>query len=79
MAHGYTLSLVEANNIASDKNPGVALGRFCIARNISVSQAAREIGVSRTAIYNWFSGIAWPSREHNEAIERFTGRHKKRK
>ena len=79
MSHGYSMSLVFANKKADIKNPGVALGRFCIDRNIPVSKVADELGVSRMAVYNWFGGSSWPSRDHIEAIERFTGRHKKRR
>ena len=79
MAHGYSMSLAFANKKADIKNPGVALGRLCIDKNIPVSKVADELGVSRMAVYNWFAGISWPSRDHIEAIERFTGRHKKRR
>ena len=79
MSQGYTLSLAYANKKANAKNPGVALGRFCIDRNIPVSQVASELGVSRMAVYNWFSGVSWPSQGHIDAIERFTGRYKKRR
>lgn len=79
MAHGYSMSLAYANKKADVKNPGVALGRFCIDRDISVSRVADSLGVSRMAVYNWFVGASWPSPEHIEAIERFLGRHKKRK
>ena len=79
MSHGYTMSLAYANKKANAKNPGVALGRFCIERNIPVSQVASELSVSRMTVYNWFAGHSRPSREHVEAIERFTGRHKKRR
>ena len=78
MAHGYSMSLAFANKKANVKNPGVALGRFCIDREIPVAKVAQSLGVSRMAVYNWFAGHAWPSREHIEAIERFIGRHKKR-
>ena len=77
MSHGYSMSLVFANKKADIKNPGVALGRFCIDKNISVTKIAGGLGVSRMTVYNWFSGVSWPSRDHIEAIERFTGRHKK--
>ena len=30
-------------------------------------------------IYNWFWGVTVPIRAHNEQIERFIARHKKRK
>lgn len=79
MSHGYSMSLVYANKKASIKNPGVALGRFCIDNNISAAKVSEDLGVSRMTVYNWFSGTFWPSEPHLDAIEKFTGRHKKRK
>jgi transcriptional regulator with XRE-family HTH domain len=79
MSYGYSMSLVFANKKADTTNPGVALGRFCIDRDIPVTQVAAELGVSRMTIYNWFSGYAIPTRENLEAIERFKGRHKRRR
>lgn len=79
MAHGYSMSLVFANKKANVKNPGVALGRFCIGNDIPVVKVSDDLGVSRMTVYNWFSGSSWPTQEHIDAIERFTGRHKKRK
>lgn len=79
MSHGYSMSLVYANKKADTKNPGVALGRFCIDNNISVLRVSEGLGVSRMTVYNWFSGAFWPSDDHTSAIQRFTGRHKKRK
>lgn len=79
MSHGYSMSLVYANKKADIEHPGVALGRFCIDREISVQQVAESLGVSRMTVYNWFSGYVKPSREHLEAIERFKGRHKRRR
>lgn len=79
MSHGYSLNLVLANKKADSKSVGVALGRFCIEREISVMAVAEAFKVSRTAVYNWFSGLSVPSREHIEQIERFMARRKKRK
>ena len=79
MSQGYSLSLVLANQKANPKSIGVALGRFCINQGISVAMVADIFNVSRTAIYNWFSGASLPSREHIEHIERFMARPKKRK
>lgn len=79
MSHGYSMSLAFANQKADVNNPGVALGRFCIDRNIPVAQVAAALGISRMTVYNWFSGYAKPTRENLEAIERFKGRHKRRK
>ena len=79
MSHGYSMSLANANKKADSTNPGVAFGRFCIDREIPVTQIAAALGVSRMTIYNWFSGYVTPTRENLEAIERFKGRHKRRR
>jgi DNA-binding transcriptional regulator YiaG len=61
MSYGYSQSLVEANKKANTKSLGVALGRLCIKHGISVSEVARELGVSRATVYNWFWGVTSPS------------------
>lgn len=61
MSYGYSQSLVEANKKANIKSLGVALGRLCIKRGVSVSEVAQELGVSRATVYNWFWGITSPS------------------
>ena len=58
---GYTLALVELNRQASQSKLGVKLGRACIKHNISVAEIAIDFGVSRTAVYNWFTGKSEPS------------------
>lgn len=75
MTYGYSQSLVKVNKKASAKSLGVALGRVCIARNISVQSAADEFGVSRMTIYNWFKGHSEPSGVLAEQIQRFINRH----
>lgn len=78
MTQGYSLSLVSANKKASAKHRGVALGRFCIANGISVIEVAEAFKVSRTAVYNWFSGASQPDRARSEQIERFVARRGKK-
>jgi hypothetical protein len=78
MSQGYSLNLVSANKKANLKSVGVALGRFCIEREIPVITVADTFRVSRTAVYNWFSGLSVPSREHIEQIERFMARRKRK-
>ena len=79
MGYGYSQSLVLANKEADAKSLGVALGRFCIEREITATAVARELGVSRMTVYNWFWGEFAPSPAYSEQIERFMARHKKRK
>lgn len=73
MSYGYSQQLVAANRRASKKSPGVLLGRACIATNCPVTEVAERIGVSRTTVYNWFTGLCIPAGKHmmqiNELIE----------
>ena len=68
MTYGYSQSLVHANKKASVKSLGVALGRVCIRKNISVSKIADDFGVTRMTIYNWFKGDSVPFHSYDQAI-----------
>ena len=57
MSYGYSQRLIEANKKADGKSLGVALGRVCIKQDISVTELAEKLGVSRATIYNWFWGL----------------------
>lgn len=74
MAIGYSRNLVEANKQANAKNPGVALGRYCIAQDISVHAVSSYFGVSRMTVYNWFKGVNIPSSRVTERIKRYIGK-----
>jgi transcriptional regulator with XRE-family HTH domain len=65
---GYSVGITEANKEASIKNLGVRLGRLCIKKGIPVSAVANYCSVSRTAVYNWFSGKAHPKKSKEPAI-----------
>jgi transcriptional regulator with XRE-family HTH domain len=78
MTYGYSMGLALANKQADGKSRGVALGRFCISKGIPVSEVAAAFKVSRTAVYNWFSGASQPDRDHAEQIERFMARRRKK-
>ena len=58
--NGYSIRLVQANNLANIAHPGVHLGRECIARNISVTTVATVLAVTRQTIYLWFTGSVEP-------------------
>jgi hypothetical protein len=79
MSYGYSQRLVEANKKADVDSLGVALGRFCIERNIPVNEVSDYLGVSRSAVYNWFWGSSIPSRHVGETIVLFMRQYKKRK
>lgn len=71
MAYGYSQNLVQANKKASAGSLGVALGRICIRRGISVIQLAERFGVSRMTIYNWFKGANTPHADVADQIQRY--------
>ena len=69
MSYGYSQKLVDANAKADAESLGVALGRFCIDREITATAVAKELGVSRMTVYNWFCGVSNPSPRHSHAIQ----------
>mgnify|MGYP006270323187 CR=1 FL=1 len=71
MTYGYSQLTVAANKRASRRLLGVTLGRTCIARGVPVSEVARQFGVSRQTIYNWFGGKHEPKSDLIEAVKSF--------
>jgi DNA-binding phage protein len=69
MAYGYSVRLVELNKQANPRLVGVRLGKVCIKKNIPVSEVARELGVSRQTVYNWFVGESNPQNLSVDAVE----------
>jgi len=65
---GYASRIIKANLAASVEGPGVALGRFCITKEIPVSDVAEYFGVSRMTIYKWFVGEWAPRKSNAEKI-----------
>jgi transcriptional regulator with XRE-family HTH domain len=68
MMQGYTIRVAEATNNADGSLVGVQLGRLCIKHDISVSQVARDLGVTRQTIYQWFCGETNPQAQHLDAM-----------
>jgi DNA invertase Pin-like site-specific DNA recombinase len=60
MSYGYSSRLIEANKKADASHLGVYLGRKCIKHDIPVTQIAKQLGVSRMTVYNWFVGLHTP-------------------
>lgn len=71
MTYGYSSILVERNKKANRRLLGVALGRKCIAHNIPVADIAKELGVSRMTVYNWFVGAHEPQAFYAAAITEY--------
>jgi len=65
---GYASRIIKANLAANVESPGVALGRFCIKKEIPVSDVAEYFGVSRMTIYKWFVGEWLPRKSNAEKI-----------
>ena len=68
-SRGYSSRIIKANTEASTENPGVMLGRMCIARDIPVSDVSSYFGVSRMTIYKWFKGLEIPRQKQIARIE----------
>lgn len=76
MSYGYSQRLVEMNKAASIKSLGVALGRVCIKAGVSVLEVSNMLGVSRSTIYNWFTGACPPHPKHYASINKLLNRYK---
>tara|TARA_R110000868_G_scaffold165799_3_gene399401 strand:- start:526 stop:759 length:234 start_codon:yes stop_codon:yes gene_type:complete len=61
MSYGYSLRLAKLNAAADHKLLGVLFGAVCIEHNVPVATVAGKFGVSRQAVYNWFTGVSKPS------------------
>ena len=67
---GYSSKFVRLVNRAGDA-PGVLLGKRCIELDISVIEIAKRFGVSRTAVYAWFTGQSQPKKIYEIEIYKF--------
>jgi transcriptional regulator with XRE-family HTH domain len=71
VSNGYSFKLYEQNKAAADDKLGVRLGRVCIDKGISVIVLAERFGVTRSAVYQWFSGLREPQGRFVEPINAF--------
>lgn len=69
--HGYSIRVAEAIREADGDMLGVQLGRACLARDISVSQVATALGVTRQTVYFWFTGVSEPRGRTRELIRTY--------
>lgn len=68
-SRGYSLRTVKQVEAADPTLPGVRLAKVCIARDIPVVDVAVKFGVSRVAVYSWFTGHSKPRQKQVELIE----------
>lgn len=66
---GYSSRIVSANGLADTNSLGVVLGRYCIVKDISVSEIADAMSVSKMTIYKWFTGKTLPRKSQEERIK----------
>jgi predicted DNA-binding protein YlxM (UPF0122 family) len=66
---GYSQKLAEVNAEADAKMLGVRLGRLCIKQGISVMEIATHLKISRTAVYNWFTGLNEVSSKYEQEVK----------
>lgn len=55
----------------SRKGSAVKLGVVAVRNNISIANIADALGVSRMAVYDWFSGKYNPKPEQYEALKSY--------
>jgi predicted DNA-binding protein YlxM (UPF0122 family) len=66
---GYSSRVISANSLATTDNLGVLLGRYCIAKDISASEIAEAMSVTKMTIYKWFTGKTLPRKSQEERIK----------
>lgn len=52
----YTQKITKSNANADSSLLGVQLGRLCIYNKVDVAVVARELNVTKSAVYRWFAG-----------------------
>ena len=71
---GYSQRVVQVNRKADINNVGVKLGRFCISREIPVTDVMDFFGVTKQTVYNWFAGKYAPGNLLTAAITEYLKR-----
>jgi predicted DNA-binding transcriptional regulator AlpA len=65
--HGYSYQFIQKVRTLAEENDapvGVELGLEAITRNISIKYISSKVGVSRMAVYDWFTGKYEPNARH---------------
>lgn len=77
MSMGLTLALYQkllSQYEADPSNPVYRLGLLCATKGVSVAQAAEMVGVTRVALYAYFSGDYKPKKRTEERISKVVSR-----
>lgn len=67
----YSAKVIRLNKEANPDKLGVALGRACIQRGISVQTVCTELGVSKAIVYRWFSGAGLVGKHLRPKVEAY--------
>lgn len=66
---GYSITLAKRIKEAK-KTVGGALGMLAVQKDISVTAVAAALGVSRTCVYDWFTGQYEPAPDKLKRLQR---------
>jgi hypothetical protein len=70
---GYSITL--AKRISAAKNTvGGALGMLAVRKEIGVAAIAEKLGVSRTCVYDWFTGQYDPAPDKLKRLQKLLGK-----
>lgn len=71
MSTGYTIAMaqvIDAHHKADKKNPVFKLAKLAVKHQVSMATLADRFGVSRSAVYYWFTGAYAPHPTKLDAI-----------
>lgn len=69
--HNYSVKIVQLNAEADQKLLGVQLGRLCISAGVPVNTVAKELDVTKAAVYRWFAGSVDISKHLRDKVEAY--------
>lgn len=70
---GYSITLA-ARIKSAKKTVGGALGMLAVQKDISVTEVADALGVSRTCVYDWFTGQYATAPDKLKRLEKLLGK-----
>ena len=66
---GYSIALSKRIS-AAKTTVGGALGMLAVQKDISVARVAAKLGVSRTCVYDWFTGQYDPAPDKLKRLQK---------
>lgn len=65
----YTIQIAELNAAADQSLLGVQLGKLCIENKLPVARVATDLNISKSVVYNWFTGRSGINKHLREKVE----------